>query len=161
LISPELKSVTSEVAGSSPVVAATLFNVSQLFQWLAAICRQTARARGRLSKHFRPPFAGAGGRMETGHQRGSCCRRTYFPAALPVGRISDPSLQPNGASPVAPSAIRPEGQAWTSEGAKTFVTPRALELREIAQIVEQCGPRQRTQKRPDSTVSNSMVPTAI
>jgi N-ethylmaleimide reductase len=56
-----------------------------------------------------------------------------------VGRISHPSLQPDGALPVAPSAIRPEGQAWTPEGLRPFVTPRALELREIAQIVEQYG----------------------
>ena len=30
-----------------------------------------------------------------------------------VGRISHPSLQPDGALPVAPSAIAPAGQAWT------------------------------------------------
>jgi N-ethylmaleimide reductase len=54
-----------------------------------------------------------------------------------VGRISHPSLQPDGELPVAPSAIRPEGQAWTTEGMKPYVTPRALELGEIAEIVEQ------------------------
>lgn len=54
-----------------------------------------------------------------------------------VGRISHPSLQPDGELPVAPSAIRPEGQAWTTEGMKPYVTPRALELGEIAAIVEQ------------------------
>lgn len=54
-----------------------------------------------------------------------------------VGRISHPSLQPDGELPVAPSAIRPEGQAWTAEGMKPYVTPRALELREIREIVEQ------------------------
>jgi N-ethylmaleimide reductase len=53
-----------------------------------------------------------------------------------VGRISHPSLQPQGALPVAPSAIAPAGQAMTREGMKPFVTPRALETAEIAGIVE-------------------------
>jgi N-ethylmaleimide reductase len=53
-----------------------------------------------------------------------------------VGRISHPSLQPDGALPVAPSAIAPAGQAMTGEGLKPFVTPRALETAEIAGIVE-------------------------
>src|SRR5215470_9766740 len=53
-----------------------------------------------------------------------------------VGRISHPSLQPDGALPVAPSAIAPAGQAMTREGMKPFVTPRALETAEIAGIVE-------------------------
>ena len=52
-----------------------------------------------------------------------------------VGRISHPSLQPDGASPVAPSAIRPAGQAMTAEGAKDFVTPRALGIEEIPGII--------------------------
>lgn len=54
-----------------------------------------------------------------------------------VGRISHPSLQPNGEQPVAPSAIRPAGEAVTYEGMKPFETPRALELEEIPGIVEQ------------------------
>ena len=54
-----------------------------------------------------------------------------------VGRISHPSLQPDGALPVAPSAIAPEGEAATYTGMQPFVTPRALELEEIPQIVEQ------------------------
>lgn len=54
-----------------------------------------------------------------------------------VGRISHPSLQPNGAQPVAPSAIRPAGEAVTCEGMKPFETPRALEPDEIPGIVEQ------------------------
>ena len=53
-----------------------------------------------------------------------------------VGRISHPSLQPDGALPVAPSAIAPAGQAMTAEGLKPFVAPRALEAEEIAGIVE-------------------------
>jgi phosphotransferase system HPr-like phosphotransfer protein len=54
-----------------------------------------------------------------------------------VGRISHPSLQPDGALPVAPSAIRPEGVAHTYEGTKPFVTPRALETDDIPEIVAQ------------------------
>ncbi len=54
-----------------------------------------------------------------------------------VGRISHPSLQPGGALPVAPSAIRPEGEAYTYEGMQPFVTPRALDLDELPGIVEQ------------------------
>ena len=53
-----------------------------------------------------------------------------------VGRISHPSLQPGGAIPVAPSAIAPKGQAWTLDGMKPYVTPRALSAVEIAGIVE-------------------------
>lgn len=53
-----------------------------------------------------------------------------------VGRISHPLLQPDGALPVAPSAIAPEGTASTLEGEKPFVTPRALETEEIPGIVE-------------------------
>ncbi len=58
-----------------------------------------------------------------------------------VGRISHPMLQPggslDGALPVAPSAIRPEGQAVTHEGLRDFVTPRALVLGEIPGIIDQ------------------------
>jgi len=53
-----------------------------------------------------------------------------------VGRISHPSLQPGGALPVAPSAIKPAGEAVTYDGPQPFVTPRALETEELAGIVE-------------------------
>ena len=53
-----------------------------------------------------------------------------------VGRISHPSLQPDGALPVAPSAIAPAGQAWTLDGMKDYVTPHALDLAEIAGVIE-------------------------
>jgi N-ethylmaleimide reductase len=52
-----------------------------------------------------------------------------------VGRISHPSLQPGGAVPVAPSAIKPAGQVWTGNGLEDFVTPRALNEGEIPGIV--------------------------
>lgn len=53
-----------------------------------------------------------------------------------TGRISHPSLQPGGALPVAPSAVRPEGQAFTNEGLQDHVTPRSLEASELPGIVE-------------------------
>ena len=53
-----------------------------------------------------------------------------------VGRISHPDLQPGGALPVAPSAVRAEDQqAYTDDGFKPLVTPRALETDEIPGIV--------------------------
>jgi N-ethylmaleimide reductase len=54
-----------------------------------------------------------------------------------VGRISHPSLQPGGALPVAPSAIRPQATAFTEAGFQPCVTPRALETDEIPGIIEQ------------------------
>jgi len=54
-----------------------------------------------------------------------------------VGRISHPSLQPNGQLPVAPSAIAPAGEAITYQGRQAFVTPRALETDELPDLVAQ------------------------
>ena len=56
-----------------------------------------------------------------------------------VGRVSHPSLQPQGALPVAPSAIAPEGETVTYEGLQPFVTPRALGLKEIPGVVAEFG----------------------
>lgn len=53
-----------------------------------------------------------------------------------VGRISHSLFQPNGALPVAPSAIAPRGKVYTVEGMKKYETPRPLEKAEIAGIVE-------------------------
>ncbi len=53
------------------------------------------------------------------------------------GRISHPSLLPNQQTPVAPSALAPEGEAITFEGPQAFVEPRALETNEIPDIVAQ------------------------
>ena len=53
-----------------------------------------------------------------------------------VGRISHQSFQPNGQLPVAPSAIRPKGQAYTANGFEDHPTPRALETDEIPGIIE-------------------------
>jgi len=54
-----------------------------------------------------------------------------------VGRISHPTLQSDGALPVAPSAIAADGQAHTDGGPRAFVVPRALETAEIPAVVEQ------------------------
>lgn len=53
------------------------------------------------------------------------------------GRISHPSLLPNMATPVAPSALQAAGQAVTYTGMQDFVTPRALDIGEIPTIVAQ------------------------
>jgi len=53
------------------------------------------------------------------------------------GRISHPDLLPDKQTPVAPSAIKPEGEAITFEGMKAFVEPHALEIDEIKSIVNQ------------------------
>lgn len=52
-----------------------------------------------------------------------------------VGRISHPSLLPNNALPVAPSAIKPAGKAFTYKGLEDFVTPRALDAAELPAII--------------------------
>lgn len=53
------------------------------------------------------------------------------------GRISHPSLQPNNATPVAPSSLQPAGQAVTYTGMQDFVTPRTLDISEIPGIIAQ------------------------
>ena len=53
------------------------------------------------------------------------------------GRISHPDLLPNQQTPVAPSAIKAEGEAFTFDGPKPFVTPHALSAQEILHIVDQ------------------------
>ena len=53
-----------------------------------------------------------------------------------VGRISDP-IYLEGRSPVAPSAVKPAGHVSLVRPMKNFETPRALELEEIPEVVEQ------------------------
>ena len=55
-----------------------------------------------------------------------------------AGRFSDPDFL-GGALPVAPSAIAIRGEVRTAAGAKPFVTPRALDIGEIAGIVRAFG----------------------
>lgn len=52
-----------------------------------------------------------------------------------VGRISDPIFL-NGELPLAPSAIAAEGHVKLLRPMKNYVTPRALETNEIADIIE-------------------------
>ncbi|HEV7504960.1 MAG TPA: alkene reductase [Thermoanaerobaculia bacterium] len=74
------------------------------------------------------------------HERGG----RIFLQLWHVGRISHPSLQPEGGLPVAPSAIAAEGTVYTYTGPQPFVAPRALETAEIPGIVEQFAHGART-----------------
>ncbi len=65
------------------------------------------------------------------HERGG----RIFMQMMHSGRISHPSLL-NGETPVAPSAIKPAGQAWTSAGQVDFVEPRALTTAEVAGVID-------------------------
>jgi N-ethylmaleimide reductase len=53
-----------------------------------------------------------------------------------VGRVSHPDFH-DGQLPVAPSAIRAEGEAFTTSGRQPLPTPRALTLEEIPLVVGQ------------------------
>ncbi|WP_224370143.1 alkene reductase [Hyalangium versicolor] len=53
-----------------------------------------------------------------------------------VGRMSHPDFH-DGVLPVAPSALQPDGEVFTTRGRTRLVTPRALELYELPGIVEQ------------------------
>jgi len=68
---------------------------------------------------------------EAVHARGG----RIFMQLMHCGRVSHPSLL-DGATPVAPSAIKPDGQAWTPAGQVDFVTPRELSLAEIAGVID-------------------------
>jgi len=58
-----------------------------------------------------------------------------FMQVMHCGRISHPSMLPNAAQPVAPSAIKAAGQTWTNEGLQDFVTPRELTTAEVGEII--------------------------
>ncbi|NEB80690.1 alkene reductase [Streptomyces sp. SID14478] len=60
---------------------------------------------------------------------------TIFAQLMHAGRISHPSLLPDGQAPVAPSAVAPEGKAFTNEGFQDFTTPRELTAEEIRETV--------------------------
>jgi N-ethylmaleimide reductase len=53
-----------------------------------------------------------------------------------VGRVSHPDFH-GGQLPVAPSAIRADGEAFTPAGRKPLPTPRALTLEEIPDVIDQ------------------------
>lgn len=59
-----------------------------------------------------------------------------FVQIMHAGRISHPSLLPEGALPVAPSAVKPAGEARLADGPREFETPRALALSEIPDVIE-------------------------
>ena len=67
------------------------------------------------------------------HARGG----PIFLQLMHAGRISHPSLQPDGGLPVAPSAVRPAGRVFTAEGLQDFVEPRALKTGEVEQVVRE------------------------
>jgi N-ethylmaleimide reductase len=56
-----------------------------------------------------------------------------------TGRIALPDFLPGKVQPVAPSAVKAEGQNYTNEGMKDFVIPRELTLKEIKQTVQDFG----------------------
>lgn len=66
------------------------------------------------------------------HARGG----RIFAQLMHSGRISSPSFLPGRATPVAPSAVRSNGSSYTDEGMLPHVTPRALELEEIPEVIE-------------------------
>ena len=53
-----------------------------------------------------------------------------------VGRISHPSNTPHGRQPVAPSAVKPDGEMFTVSGPQEMPEPRALSEQEIADTVQ-------------------------
>ncbi|PCE25922.1 N-ethylmaleimide reductase NemA [Paraburkholderia acidicola] len=67
------------------------------------------------------------------HARGG----RIFLQLMHTGRISHPDMLPDGATPVAPSSIRPAGQGWTASGQQDFVTPRTLSTEEVAGVVDE------------------------
>lgn len=71
------------------------------------------------------------GITEVVHEKSGC----IFNQLWHVGRISHPTLQPDGQLPVAPSAIKPAGETVTYEGMQAFVEPRALSKDELPGIV--------------------------
>ncbi len=54
-----------------------------------------------------------------------------------VGRVSHTSLQPGGAPPLAPSAIRAEAKVFVNNDFADVSMPRALDTDEIAKVVDQ------------------------
>ncbi|MGC0332820.1 N-ethylmaleimide reductase [Streptomyces sp. SAI-170] len=59
-----------------------------------------------------------------------------FAQLMHVGRIGHPALLPDGLHNVAPSAVAADGQVYTHEGPKDYVTPRALTADEVRKTVE-------------------------
>ena len=69
---------------------------------------------------------------ESVHARGG----KIFLQVFHTGRIALPDFLPGNTEPVAPSAVRANGQNYTDEGMKEFVTPREITREEIAQTIK-------------------------
>ena len=69
------------------------------------------------------------------HAKGGC----IFMQLMHCGRVSHPSMLPDGALPVAPSPIQPKGQVYTTSGLQDLVTPHTLSVDEIARAIEGYG----------------------
>jgi N-ethylmaleimide reductase len=88
--------------------------------------------------HNREQVAGWREVTDAVHQAGGL----IFNQLWHVGRISHPALQPDQMLPVAPSAIKPSGEAFIEnedgEGQLVpFVAPRALQIEEMPYLVRQ------------------------
>ncbi|MEU0806259.1 alkene reductase [Streptomyces sp. NPDC005970] len=59
-----------------------------------------------------------------------------FAQLMHTGRIGHPDLLPDDQLPVGPSAVAPQGQVFTHEGPKDFVTPKELTEAEITRTVD-------------------------
>ncbi|MET8982260.1 alkene reductase [Streptomyces sp. NPDC004539] len=66
------------------------------------------------------------------HARGG----RIFVQLMHSGRVGHPSLYPDGALPVAPSAIATGSQMFTPDGMVDHPTPREMTLEDVAQTVE-------------------------
>ena len=54
-----------------------------------------------------------------------------------TGRIAHPDNTPHHRQPIAPSAVRPAGVMFTATGPQEMPVPRALEISEIARVVDE------------------------
>ena len=59
-----------------------------------------------------------------------------FVQLMHAGRISHPDIL-HGSTPVAPSAVRPQGMVHTATGKRPFVQPRALTIEEVRSIASE------------------------
>lgn len=66
------------------------------------------------------------------HARGG----VFFMQLWHTGRISHPDLH-GGEPPGAPSAVKPVGQAFTTDGMKEMIAPRAFETAEVPEILDE------------------------
>ncbi|MGC4943518.1 alkene reductase [Kribbella sp. DT2] len=66
------------------------------------------------------------------HQAGG----VIYAQLLHTGRIGHPALLPDRLHPVAPSAVAADGQVFTHEGPKAFVTPKELTEPEITRTID-------------------------